>query len=81
MTATTIFKVVDFYRNNNSIQNNETINNSNSTNLGFNVTGGYNDEIPATIFNINKELLLKVSFVFVDYSKISFFLFRLTKVM
>jgi hypothetical protein len=57
--ATTIFKVVDFYRNN-SI--NETIsNNSNSTNLGFNVTGGYESDIPATIFNIKKELLVKVT--------------------
>jgi hypothetical protein len=58
--ATTIFKVVDFYRNN-SI--NETIsnNNSNSTNLGFNVTGGYESDIPATIFNIKKELLIKVT--------------------
>ncbi len=36
-------------------------NNSNSTNLGFNVTGGYESDIPATIFNIKKELLIKVT--------------------
>ena len=60
--ATTTFKVVDFYRNN--INNNETVSNinSNSTNLGFNVTGGYSSDIPTTIFNVNnKELLLKVN--------------------
>jgi hypothetical protein len=56
--ATTTFKVVDFYRNN--------INTSitSTTNLGFNVAGGYTSDIPATIFNINPELheklLLKV---------------------
>ena len=50
--ATTTFKVVDFYRNN-----------INSNDLGFNVTGGYSSDIPATIFDIkssSNEKLMRV---------------------